>query len=63
MLLYFFDHCIMKTGSESPYGRLCPERVLTSRLRGDDKPFITVTPAQAGVQNYLNMKIVYNHIS
>ena len=24
---------------------------LTSRLRGDDEPFITVTPAQAGVQN------------
>jgi hypothetical protein len=24
---------------------------LTSRLRGDDKPFIIVTPAHAGVQN------------
>ena len=27
-------------------------RVLTTRLRGDDKPFTIVTPAQAGVQNY-----------
>ena len=35
---------------------------LTSRLRGDDKPFTIETPAQAGVQNYLNMEIVYSHI-
>ena len=38
-------------------------RVITSRFRGDDKPFTTVTPAQAGVQNYLNMKIVYGLIN
>ncbi len=37
MLLYFYDHCIMKTGSP--------------RLRGDDKLFTTVTPAQAEVQD------------
>jgi hypothetical protein len=44
-LLYFFyhDYKTKKTGSESEF---MPFRVLTSRLRGDDKPYITVTPAQ-----------------
>ena len=42
LLYFFYDDYKIKTGSESS---------LTSRIRGDDEPFITVTPAQAGVQN------------
>ena len=37
--VFFYDGYKIKTGSES---------TLTSSLRGDDKLFITVTPAQAG---------------
>ena len=40
--VFFCDDYKIKTGSESP---------LTSRIHGDDETFITVTPAQAGVQN------------
>ena len=34
--ILIIDEYKIKTGSESPSGRLCPERVLTSRFRGDD---------------------------
>jgi hypothetical protein len=40
--VFFYDDYKIKTGSESS---------LTSRLRGDDEPFIAITPAPAGVQN------------